>query len=108
VGPKAVLDAVVKREIPSPCWEPNHRTPIVQPVAQRYTDYAIKNKKKIQGLGEKDASNSWKLHVDRLVYIHFGHVVPEEADELFHTVSLCELINNSIDESFDVLKYTGV
>jgi hypothetical protein len=23
-------------------------------------------------------------------------------------VSLCELINNSIDESFDVLKYTGV
>jgi hypothetical protein len=41
VGPKAVLDAVVKRKIPSPRWESNPRTPIVQPVAQRYTDWAI-------------------------------------------------------------------
>jgi hypothetical protein len=38
VGPRAVLDAVVKRKIPSPGWESNPRTPIVQPVAQRYTD----------------------------------------------------------------------
>jgi hypothetical protein len=38
VGPRAVLDAVVKRKIPSPRWESNPRTPIVQPVAQRYTD----------------------------------------------------------------------
>jgi hypothetical protein len=37
VGPRAVLDTVVKRKIPSPCQESN-RTPIVQPVAQRYTD----------------------------------------------------------------------
>jgi hypothetical protein len=41
VGPRAVLDAVVKRKIPSPRREPNPRTPICQPVAQRYTDWAI-------------------------------------------------------------------
>jgi hypothetical protein len=40
VGPRAVLDAVVKRKIPSapPLWESNPRTQIVQPVVQRYTD----------------------------------------------------------------------
>jgi hypothetical protein len=38
VGSRAVLDAVVKRKIPSPRWESNPRTPIVQLVAQRYTD----------------------------------------------------------------------
>jgi hypothetical protein len=35
VGPRAVLDAVVKREIPGPHRESNPRTPIVQPVARR-------------------------------------------------------------------------
>jgi hypothetical protein len=34
VGPRAVLDAVVKRKIPSPCQDSN---PIVQPVASSYT-----------------------------------------------------------------------
>jgi hypothetical protein len=38
VGPRAVLDAAVKRKIPSPRQESNPRTPIVQSVAQRYTD----------------------------------------------------------------------
>jgi hypothetical protein len=38
VNPRAVLDAVVKRKIPSPRRESNPRTPIVQPVAQGYTD----------------------------------------------------------------------
>jgi hypothetical protein len=38
VGLRAVLDGVVKRKIPSPRRESNPRTPIVQPVAQRYTD----------------------------------------------------------------------
>jgi hypothetical protein len=38
VDPRAVLDAVVKRKIPSPCRESKPRSPIVQPVAQRYTD----------------------------------------------------------------------
>jgi hypothetical protein len=32
VGPRAVLDAVVKRKIPSPRRESNTRTPIVQHV----------------------------------------------------------------------------
>jgi hypothetical protein len=41
VGPGAVLDAVVKRKIPSPRRESNPRTPILQPVAQRHTDQAI-------------------------------------------------------------------
>jgi hypothetical protein len=41
VGPRAILDAAVKRKIPSPRRESNPRTPIVQPVAQRYTDWAI-------------------------------------------------------------------
>jgi hypothetical protein len=36
-GLRAVLDAVVKRKIPSPRRESNPRTPIIQPVAQRYT-----------------------------------------------------------------------
>jgi hypothetical protein len=35
VGPRAVLDAVVKRKIPSSRQESNPRTPIVQTVAQR-------------------------------------------------------------------------
>jgi hypothetical protein len=41
VGPRAVLDAVVKRKIPSPRRETKPRTPIVQAVAQRSTDWAI-------------------------------------------------------------------
>jgi hypothetical protein len=39
VGSRAVLDAVVKRKIPSPRRESNPRTLSVQPVAQRYTDW---------------------------------------------------------------------
>jgi hypothetical protein len=38
VDTRAVLDAVVKRKTPSPRRDSNLRTPIVQPVAQRYTD----------------------------------------------------------------------
>jgi hypothetical protein len=38
VGLRAVLDAVLKRKIPSPFRESNPRTPVIQPVAQRYTD----------------------------------------------------------------------
>jgi hypothetical protein len=40
VGPRAVLDAVM-RKIPSSRRESNPRTPIDQPLAQRYTDWAI-------------------------------------------------------------------
>jgi hypothetical protein len=38
VGLRAILDAVVKRKISSPRRKSNPRTPIVQPVAQRYTE----------------------------------------------------------------------
>jgi hypothetical protein len=41
VCPRAVLDAMVKRKIPSPCWESNPRTLIVQLVAQCHTDWDI-------------------------------------------------------------------
>jgi hypothetical protein len=37
VGPRAVLDAVVKRKIPGLRRESNPRTLIVQPVAKRKT-----------------------------------------------------------------------
>jgi hypothetical protein len=39
MGPRAVLDAVVKRKIPSPRRESNPRTPIVQPVTQILKKY---------------------------------------------------------------------
>jgi hypothetical protein len=38
VGPRAGLDMVSKRKIPSPRRESNSDHPIVQPVASRYTD----------------------------------------------------------------------
>jgi hypothetical protein len=41
VRTRAVLDAVVKRKILSPIRESNRRTPIVQPLVQRYADWAI-------------------------------------------------------------------
>jgi hypothetical protein len=41
VGPRAGLDAVLKRKIPSPCRKSNPNHPIVQPIASRYTDRAI-------------------------------------------------------------------
>jgi hypothetical protein len=48
VGPRTVLDAVVKRKIPSPRRESNPRTPIIQPVAQRYTDWVCRKLKKYE------------------------------------------------------------
>jgi hypothetical protein len=41
VGSRTVLDSVGNSKIPSPRRESNPRTPIVLPVAQRYTDWAI-------------------------------------------------------------------
>jgi hypothetical protein len=38
VDPRAILDAVVKRKIPSPWQESNPRIPIIQPVDQGYTN----------------------------------------------------------------------
>jgi hypothetical protein len=41
VGPRAVLDAVVKRKIPSPRRESNPRTPMVQPIAEDKSQTAV-------------------------------------------------------------------
>jgi hypothetical protein len=41
VGLRAVLDTALKRKTPSPRRESNPDHPIVQPVASRYTDWAI-------------------------------------------------------------------
>jgi hypothetical protein len=41
VDSRAVLDAVVKRKIPTLRRDSNNRTPIVQPVAQRYTMFTL-------------------------------------------------------------------
>jgi hypothetical protein len=41
VGPRALLNAVVKRKVPSPHGESNPRTPIVQPIA--YSLYRCKH-----------------------------------------------------------------
>jgi hypothetical protein len=49
VVPRAILDTVVKRKIPNPRWKSNPRTPIVQPVTQRYTDIAVTALKKTFG-----------------------------------------------------------
>jgi hypothetical protein len=38
VGPKAILDAVVERKISSLRRESNPKTPIVHPLANRFTD----------------------------------------------------------------------
>jgi hypothetical protein len=43
MGFRAVLDAVVKRKIPSSCRESNPRTLIVQPVAQRMLNRFVGN-----------------------------------------------------------------
>jgi hypothetical protein len=37
-GSRAILDMVVKRKIPIPHQKFNPRTPIIQPIAQHYTD----------------------------------------------------------------------
>jgi hypothetical protein len=38
MGPRDILDMVVKRKIASPCLELKPRTLIIQPIAQRYTN----------------------------------------------------------------------
>jgi hypothetical protein len=59
------MDAVVKRKIPSPRRESNSRTPIVQPVAQRYAE---KNK---FGLKREEMSGAWRrLHSEEFHDLH--------------------------------------
>jgi hypothetical protein len=73
VGPRTVLDAVVKRKIPSPHRESKPRTPVVQPVAQRYTDWAI----------IFVGSWRWCISIKRIVFLDFIHrLVSQEQTKL--------------------------
>jgi hypothetical protein len=65
VGPRAVLDAVVKRKSPSPRRESNPRTPIIKPVAQLYTDWAItvleiRVLRRIFGPSREEVASGWR------------------------------------------------
>jgi hypothetical protein len=62
VGPRAVLDAVVKRKIPSPRRESNPRTPIVRSPALYRLNYAFQNYH--AGIGQWDSGG---LRAGRLV-----------------------------------------
>jgi hypothetical protein len=64
VGPRAVLDAVVKRKIPSPRQESNSTAPIFQPVAQ----LAFSQKTSIWIFKAVKASMLHILQVHNLVY----------------------------------------
>jgi hypothetical protein len=77
VGPRAVLDAVVKRKIPIPRRESNPRTPIIQPVAQRCTDWAIKTR--LKKCGRSDIKRS---------SMPPGRCVPSVGTVQFHTENL--------------------
>jgi hypothetical protein len=72
VDPRAVLDVVVKRKIPSPLRESNPRTPIVQPVAQRYTNYIFLgmsfNSARYLDLCNISASSNLNISVMKLLY----------------------------------------
>jgi hypothetical protein len=57
VGPRAILDMMLKKKIPSPCWELNPDYPIVQPVAiltelHRYSNYLWILRTPVTELGE--------------------------------------------------------
>jgi hypothetical protein len=74
VGPKTVLDAMVKRKIPRPRRESNPRTPIVQPIAQRYTT-------------ELNFANSLdtvlnELAQQRLLIFHIPHLMSISVDNI--------------------------
>jgi hypothetical protein len=73
VGPRAILDTVVKRKSPSPRRESNSRTPILQPVTQRYTDWAIKAHKCWES--NRNVILSFHHHPSRLTVHNFGWLV---------------------------------
>jgi len=64
VGPRTVLDAMVKIKIPSPRRESNPRTPIVQPVAQTYNGVTRSREKVVL------CAWAWCLH-----FIEMWHAV---------------------------------
>jgi hypothetical protein len=84
VGPRSVLDAVVKRKIPTPRRESNPRTPIIQPVTRRYTDWAItalqriinslKLKKIKKACGTDGIQNEYLWHLPQKPIVYLTHL----------------------------------
>jgi hypothetical protein len=72
VGPRTVLDVVMKRKIPSPRRESNPRTPIVQPIAAQLPFYvenvlrAMESTGNIIMLCHKLKRTAVKIQVDML------------------------------------------
>jgi hypothetical protein len=64
VGTRAVLEAVVKRKIPSPRREYNPRTPIVQPIATKPTELSWLYTCKDTNLNQYDDRTSAYLHAE--------------------------------------------
>jgi hypothetical protein len=64
MGPRAVLDAAVKRKIPNPSRESNPRTPIVRPVAQQYRSTSLTTQREQHQLLEQIviADETWVQH----------------------------------------------
>jgi hypothetical protein len=67
VGPRAIPDTVM-RKISSSHRESNHRTPIIQPVAQRYTNWVIKALKVNEFNNQKQARAKITLHHNKCLH----------------------------------------
>jgi hypothetical protein len=72
VGRRAVLDAVVKRKIPNPRRESNPRTPILQSVAQRYTDRDITTFVRVKIL--RQFGHELQAYLETTIRIHLNSV----------------------------------
>jgi hypothetical protein len=76
VGPRAVLEVVVKRKIPSPRQKSNTRTPIVQSVVKRYSDWAITALTIRIAKSETQAVNFSYLHMRLLKSFAYHFLLP--------------------------------
>jgi hypothetical protein len=65
VGPRAILDAVVKRKIPSTRRESNPRTPIVQPIAY----FGEIRWKAVDWIHLVQDKYQWRAFVNTVVYL---------------------------------------
>jgi hypothetical protein len=109
VGSRVVLDAVVKRKIPSPHRESNPITPIVQPVAQLYTDWAIAalcNKEFLRKMNATEIFLSYLYKFSLLLVFHKEMQV-SSSESSCSNVSVC-LSPVIAFESFDAFSWKHV
>jgi hypothetical protein len=78
VGPRAVLDTLVWRNTSSSCWESNPRTPMVQPITQCYTDWAIIALIRIKVVDNKNAYLRKAGQMKRFYFHKQWHVINSE------------------------------